>query len=98
MRFLIDGGAGSVTFLSTTGLLTIYDCFFENNESDLGGALVLRTGGTMILQKNTFIRNKASFLNFIGSCSAVCFIGSKHLHLIFKNIYYLNSAENKGFK
>ena len=86
-----------MNFYCTTGLLTISDSFFENNESDLGGALQFYPNGKIILEKNIFIENKATFMNFIGSCSAVNLIGSEKTHLLSKNIYYLNSAENKGF-
>ena len=98
MWFFVDGGGSSATIISTTGLLTISDCFFENNKADLGGALHIKTNGIIILEKNIFVRNKATFLSFIGSCSVLSLAGSQTKQLLSKNIYYLNSAEDKGFK
>ena len=96
MIIQIAGGGISTFFRNTLGLLVIYNCFFESNESDLGGAVRLDIKGIVVAENNTFIQNKAFFTNLIASCSAILLAGSIQTSILRKNLYFLNFAENKG--
>lgn len=82
--------------LSKKGVFTISGCYFENNKADTSGALYFSLEGKIILEKNIFIANKAVLYNAIACCSAICIAKSQIIQIFMKNIYYLNSAQNKG--
>jgi hypothetical protein len=74
----------------------IYNCIFENNESDSGGGIGMDMLGIFVAESNIFIKNKAFEMNLIASCSGIILVRSVRHNILQKNIYFLNMAENKG--
>lgn len=74
----------------------IYNCIFENNESDSGGGIGMDMQGTFVAESNIFIKNKAFLTNLIASCSGIVLVRSVKQNILQKNLYFLNMAENKG--
>lgn len=69
---------------------------FEKNKSDLGGGLMFNTISILILINNQFLQNQVFNFDMIGSCSAVIISRAIYSNILIENLYFLNSAENKG--